>query len=83
MVKSPSFFIKRIEFVEDYADFGPFTFRIRLHSSAHTRIVGAAILDVEQKSPGDAKRFPRDADVRLQHTQSLLRLADSSTPIRA
>lgn len=48
MVKSPSFFIKRIEFVEDYADFGPFTFRIRLHSSALTRIVGAAILDVEQ-----------------------------------
>ena len=48
MVRSPSVFIKRIEFVEDYADFGAFTFRVRLHSIARTRIVGAAILHVEQ-----------------------------------
>lgn len=45
-VKSPSFFIKKIEFTTDYADFGAFTFPVRLHSTAKTRLVGRAVVDV-------------------------------------
>src|SRR5207244_2164844 len=36
-VKSPSFFVKRIEFAQDYADFGPFTFPVHVHSEARHR----------------------------------------------
>ena len=46
LVKSPSFFIKKIEFVQDYADFSGFTFPIRMHSAAVTRVVGRAIVDI-------------------------------------
>ncbi len=45
-VKSPSFFIKKIEFTTDYADFGIFTFPVHLHSWAKTRLVGRAVVDV-------------------------------------
>src|SRR5574341_2089742 len=45
-VKSPSFFIKKIEFTTNYADFGSFTFPVHLHSTAKTRLVGRAVVDV-------------------------------------
>ena len=45
-VKSPSFFVKKIEFTTDYADFGTFTFPVKLHSTAKTRLVGRAVVDV-------------------------------------
>jgi hypothetical protein len=45
-VKSPSFFIKKIEFTTDYADFGIFTFPVHVHSSAKTRLVGRAVVEV-------------------------------------
>jgi hypothetical protein len=45
-VKSPSFFVNKIEFTSDYADFGIFTFPVHLHSSAKTRLVGRAVVDV-------------------------------------
>jgi len=48
MVKSPSFFVKKIEFVQDYADFGSFTFPVRLHSEVSTRLIGRAVVDVYQ-----------------------------------
>jgi hypothetical protein len=47
-VKSPSLFIKKIDFVQDYADIGPFTFPVHMHSEASARIVGRAIVDVYQ-----------------------------------
>jgi hypothetical protein len=46
LVKSPSFFIKKIEFMQDYADIGPFTFPVHIHSEASTRLVGRAIVDI-------------------------------------
>ena len=46
VAKSPSLFIKRIEFVQDYKDFGPFTFPVHIHSEARTRLVGRAIVDI-------------------------------------
>jgi len=48
MVKSPSFFVKKIEFVQDYADFGSFTFPVRLHSEVSARLIGRAVVDVYQ-----------------------------------
>jgi hypothetical protein len=46
VVKSPSFFIKKIEFVQDYADIGAFTFPVHIHSEARTRLVGRAVVDI-------------------------------------
>ena len=48
-VKSPSLFIKKIDFIQDYADIGPFTFPVHIHSEATARIVGRAIVDVYQR----------------------------------
>ncbi len=47
LTKKPSWFVKKIEFVEDYADFEGFTFPVRLHSVAAMRLVGRVVLDVE------------------------------------
>jgi len=46
LVKSPSFFIKKIEFVQDYGDVDSFTFPVHIHSEAQARIVGRAIVDI-------------------------------------
>jgi hypothetical protein len=48
-VKSPSLFIKKVDFVQDYADIGPFTLPVHVHSEATARIVGRAIVDVYQR----------------------------------
>jgi len=48
-VKSPSLFIKKIDFIQDYVDIGPFTFPVHIHSEASARIVGRAIVDVYQR----------------------------------
>jgi hypothetical protein len=49
VIKSPSFFIKKIEFVQDYADVGPFTFPVHIHTEANTRLVGRAVVDIYQR----------------------------------
>ena len=46
MAKSPSLFIKKILFEQDYADIGSFTFPVSIHSEAQTRLVGRAIVDI-------------------------------------
>jgi len=46
LVKVPSLFVKTVQFVQDYADFGEFSFPVHLHSSAHTRVIGPAVVDV-------------------------------------
>jgi hypothetical protein len=46
LVKSPSLFIKKLEFVQDYADVDSFTFPVHIHSEAQVRIVGRTIVDV-------------------------------------
>ncbi len=48
-VKSPSVFIKKIEFVQQNADFGPFTFPVHIHIEASTRLVGRAIVDFDHR----------------------------------
>lgn len=46
LVKTPSWFVKKVEFVQDFADFGEFTFPVHVHSVAKTRLVGRAVVDV-------------------------------------
>lgn len=46
IVKSPSFFIKKIKFTQDYTAVAGFTLPTHLHSEAETRLVGKAIIDV-------------------------------------
>ncbi len=46
MVKSPSFFIKHIHFVQEYTDCGPFSLPAHIHSEANTRLVGRAVVDM-------------------------------------
>ena len=46
VVKSPSFFVKHIEFVQDYADVQSFTLPVHIHSEAKARIVGRTIVDI-------------------------------------
>jgi len=48
LVKSPSFFVKKIEFVQDYADVSSFTFPVHIHSEAATRLVGRTVVDMFQ-----------------------------------
>ena len=49
MVKSPSFFIRRIEFVKDYADIDGFILPVRLQSVIKARVLGKVALDVSTK----------------------------------
>ena len=46
LVKSPSFFIKNVDFVQDYEDVAGFTLPVRMHSTAVTRVVGRAVVNI-------------------------------------
>lgn len=46
LVKSPSIFLRKVEFVQDYADIDVFTLPVHIHSEARARIVGRAIVDI-------------------------------------
>jgi len=48
-VKSPSVFIKKIEFVQDFVDVGGFTLPVHMHSVADTRVYGKAIVEVDNR----------------------------------
>ena len=46
MVKSPSFFIRKLEFVQEYAQVNGFTLPTHLRSVAKVRIIGRTVVDV-------------------------------------
>ena len=46
MVKSPSFFVKNVEFSQEYAEVGGFDMVTHIHSTADTRIIGKAVVDI-------------------------------------
>jgi hypothetical protein len=48
LVRSPSFFVKKIDFVQDFADINSFTFPVHIHSEAQTRLVGRVVVDIYQ-----------------------------------
>ncbi len=48
--KSPSFFIRKIEFVQDFDDIGGFTLPVAMRSTTKARIIGRAIVNVFHRS---------------------------------
>ncbi len=46
LVKSPSLFVKKIDFVQDYEDVSGFSLPLKMHSVANTRLFGKAIVDI-------------------------------------
>jgi hypothetical protein len=50
IVKSPSLFVKHIEFEQDYADFGSFTLPVHIHTEARAFYVGRMIIDVRHSN---------------------------------
>jgi hypothetical protein len=50
VVKSPSFFIRKIEFIQDYVDVGEFTFPTHIHSEALARVIGRTVVDIYQQN---------------------------------
>lgn len=49
IAKSPSFFIKNIDFVQDYSTVNGFTLLTHIHSEAQTRLVGKAVVDITDR----------------------------------
>ena len=49
VVKSPSFFVKHIEFLQEYAEVRSFTLPVHVHSEAKARIVGKTIVDITHR----------------------------------
>lgn len=47
--KSPSVFLSKIRVSQDFADFGPFTLPVHMHSEAKASMVGRTIVDVYQR----------------------------------
>jgi hypothetical protein len=70
-VKSPSLFIKKIEFVQDYADIGPFTFPVHIHSEATARIVGRAVVDIYQRDYQPVANTTANSAVSAQQIPAL------------
>jgi len=46
VVRSPSLFLRHIEFVQDYTDVGDYTFPLQLHTTARASFVGRVVVDV-------------------------------------
>jgi hypothetical protein len=63
VVKSPSFFVKHIEFWQDYTDVQSFTLPVHIHSEAKARIVGRTIVDIVQR---DYQAVPANAPATTQ-----------------
>jgi hypothetical protein len=47
VVKSPSLFVKKIDFIQEYSDINGFTFPVRMHSQAKAALVGPTVIDIE------------------------------------
>lgn len=46
VVKSPSFFVRKIDFVQDYEDINNFTFPVHIHTNALARVIGRTVVDI-------------------------------------
>jgi hypothetical protein len=46
LAKSPSFFVKKIQFSSDFAEVNGYTLPVHIHSDAKTRIIGRAQVDI-------------------------------------
>ena len=78
--KSPSWWIKRIDFIQDYADVGDFTMPAQIRSVIQARIAGRLVVDIqhtefEVRSVEQLKSAPEEAD----HTEGLCKGQQQST----
>ncbi len=48
--KSPSFFVRKVEFTQDFQDIEGFTVPVEMHSTAKARIIGKTIISIFHKS---------------------------------
>ena len=63
--KSPSFFIRKIEFVQDFEDINGFTVPVAMRSTAKARIIGRAIVSVFHRGY-NLKPAPAPTNARMQ-----------------
>lgn len=72
-VKSPSFFIRQAQFVQDFGDYGGYTLPTRLHSTAKARVIGRAVLDIAHHSYQFAPLHPKQSEPRADLLNSIPR----------
>ena len=80
LVKTPSFFIKRIVFAQDYAQFGDFTFPVHVHVVAFTRLVGRAVVEIYHRDYQTTSANPghREANRGAEGTENVLHFDSQS-----
>jgi hypothetical protein len=92
LVKSPSFFIKKIDFVTDYADLDGFSMPIHVHSEADARIIGRVVMDISTTgynfagSPASSSPVVASSDsspATVTATPVPIVTSDDSSPVRA
>lgn len=49
VVKSPSLFVKKIDFVQDFSDINGFTLPVYMHSEAKAALVGRTVVDITNR----------------------------------
>jgi hypothetical protein len=68
VVKSPSFFVKHIEFLQEYAEVLSFTLPVHVHSEAKARIVGKTIVDITHR---DYRPVPAGASQTVRQVPAM------------
>ncbi len=66
VVKSPSFFVKNLEFTQDFDDVDGFTFPTQLRSSAKARIIGKTLVTIVHREYKVTKSLAADTAVSAQ-----------------
>jgi len=59
VVKSPSLFVKKIDFYQEYADIDGFTLPVHMHSEAKATLVGRTVVDITNR---DYQPLPSSAE---------------------
>jgi hypothetical protein len=72
VVKSPSLFIKKIEFTQDYQEIGDFNLISHIHSVARTRLVGKAVVDIRHENYHVQSLAELRANNQSRHASSAL-----------
>ena len=67
IAKSPSFFVRKIEFVQDYVEINHYVFPTHLHSTARARILGRVVVDVYHR---DYQPQPLSASISATETRA-------------
>jgi hypothetical protein len=65
VVRSPSFFVKHIDFVQDYTDVQSFTLPVHIHSEARARVVGRTIVDITHRDYQAVPAGPAPSEARV------------------